>query len=459
MKIKVSGLIVIFFLVINSVKSQPYYFRHYQVENGLSNNTVGCSLQDQQGFLWFGTKDGLNRFDGYTFKTFQNDRDDPTSISSNFIISLHEDKSGVLWVGTDRGLFKYNAATESFSPVSNAPASEIRGIQMDNNHCLWFIIKDQLYKYDFKKGSPIRYSQLQSYGVTSIGMAADGDLWITTSAGFIIKLNTNTNGTRVIDVFEKSKPIESRWIQKLYDTGNGKLLIGTANHGMKILDLRTHICKDVPMYSADKTGIFVRDFIQHADNEYWIATESGIFIYNSESDQLVNLKKDYNDPYSLSDNAIYTFCRDKEGGIWVGTYFGGLNYYPKQYTSFKKYFPMYGANSVSGNAIRELRKDGKGNLWIGTEDAGLNRLNPSTGLFTHFKHGNSKEQISHTNIHGLMADGNELWVGTFHQGLDVLNINTGKVTAHYTAAKNSLCSDFVCRILKTRSGKIILLYP
>ena len=100
------------------VNGQSYYFTHYQVENGLSNNAVICSLQDRQGFLWFGTKDGLNRFDGYSFKVFRNDADDPKSIGSNFIYCLHEDPKGGLWVGCDRGLFRYEAATESFRRIT-----------------------------------------------------------------------------------------------------------------------------------------------------------------------------------------------------------------------------------------------------------------------------------------------------------------------------------------------------
>lgn len=456
MKIKISLLIVVFFFIINTSKSQSYYFRHYQVEDGLSNNTVGCSLQDQQGFLWFGTKDGLNRFNGYTFKTFQNDRDDPTSIGSNFIISIYEDKNGVLWVGTDRGLFKYDAATESFSPLKTAPANEIRGIQMDNNDCLWFIVKNQLHKYDVKKGSSERVKPLFSYDATTISMASDGNLWIGTTLGLIIKLNTKNDTIDICDVFPKSEPIESRWIQKLYDTGKGTLLVGTASHGMKIFNIRTLDYKDVPIYSTDKKGVFVRDFVEHSTDEYWIATESGIYTYNFKNNKLVNLKKDYNNPYSISDNAIYTFCRDKEGGIWIGTYFGGINYYPKQYTNFKKYFPRYGNNSISGNAVREICKDANGNLWIGTEDAGLNKLNTATGIFTHFNNGAEKNKISHTNIHGLLVNGDELWIGTFHQGLDVLNIKTGKITAHYNASKHFLSSDFVCCILKTRSGKIMV---
>lgn len=455
MRFKPLLFIVIFLLAANTLKSQSYYFRHYQVENGLSNNTVGCSLQDQQGFLWFGTKDGLNRFDGYSFKVFQNDRDDPKSIGSNFIISLFEDKTGVLWVGTDRGLFKYDAITESFSPVINAPVDEIRGIQMDNNQCLWFIVRNRLYKYDLNKGSPGRYKKLNSYGVTSVCMTPDGTLWVSTTSGLIKKVNPATNEIATFSIFNKSEPVASRWIQKLYDAGKGMLFAGTSNHGMKIFNTLNSACRDIPMHGEGKAGVFVRDFIQHSENEYWIASESGIFIYNIKSGKLINLKKEYNNPYSISDNAAYTFCRDKEGGIWVGTYFGGVNYYPKQYTSFDKYFPEYGINSINGNAIREVCKDLNGNLWIGTEDAGLDKLNTATGVFTHFNPGRKKNKISHTNIHGLLINGNELWVGTFHQGLDILDVNTGKILRHYSAAGHSLSSDFICCLLKTRAGKII----
>lgn len=455
MRIKALLSIVIFLLIAGTSKGQSYYFRHYQVENGLSNNTVGCLLQDKQGFLWFGTKDGLNRFDGYTFKIFQNDRDDPKSIGSNFIISLFEDKAGTLWVGTDRGLFSYDAETESFSMVTMAPADEIRGIQMDNNHCLWFIVRNRLYQYNIKKGIVEQYKPLNSFSITSVCMTADGILWFSTISGLIKKVNPLSNAITTYSLFPDAEPAISRWIQKLYDAGNGMLFVGTSNHGMKIFDTSTAAYRDIPLYSEGKTGVFVRDFIRHSANEYWIASESGVYICNIKNGKLINLKKEYNNPYSISDNAIYAFCRDREGGIWVSTYFGGVNYYPKQYTSFRKYFPQYGINSISGNAIREVCKDQNGDLWIGTEDAGLNKLNTSTGLFTHFNPENPKNRISHTNIHGLLINGNELWVGTFHQGLDIVNINTGKVMKHYSAAKHSLSSDFICCLLKTRAGKII----
>ena len=130
---------------------QAYYFRHYQVENGLSNNATICSLQDKKGFLWFGTKDGLDRFDGYSFKIFRSSPDDTGSIGSNFIHCLYEDPGGILWVGTENGLYKYDAITESFSLLKASANAPIRDIRMDGKGNLWFIWGFTLSRYNEKK--------------------------------------------------------------------------------------------------------------------------------------------------------------------------------------------------------------------------------------------------------------------------------------------------------------------
>ena len=193
-------------------------------------------------------------------------------------------------------------------------------------------------------------------------------------------------------------------------------------------------------------------------NGYWIATESGIFIYNLKTGHSTNLQKQYNDPHSISDNAVYCFVKDKEGIIWAGTYFGGINYYPKQNTSFKKFFPMPGENSLSGNVVREIHQDQQGNIWVGTEDAGLNKFDTATRIFTHFKPRGDKKSIASTNIHGLFIDGEQLWLGTFENGLDVLNIKSGKVQRHYSmgTGEHDLKSNFIYHISKLSNGDIVL---
>ena len=445
-------------LFAHKLKAQPFYFRHYQVENGLSNNATICSLQDNKGFLWFGTKDGLDRFDGYSFKVFRNLPNDTSSIGSNFIHCLYEDVKGNLWVGTEKGLYKYNAITESFHVLKGTANESVRDIRMDNKGQLWFILGFTLTRYNEGKKTFESYEINNHFEATSICIAADGIVWASTPIGLLKKYNAANNTFSSYSLFSHSKPAVSKWIERVYATNEGKILVGTSNQGAKIFDVQTNDYSDININSTNKTEFFVRNFIQTSATEFWIATESGIFIYNMRNGEVINLQKKYNDPFSISDNAVYCFIKDKEGSIWAGTYFGGVNYYPKKNTSFKKYFPRLDENSISGNVVREIHQDNDGHLWIGTEDAGLNKLNIATKKFIHYLPALNKESISSTNIHGMLITENELWIGTFENGLDVLNIKTGKVIRHYdgSANANSLNSNFIYCISQTNTGQIML---
>ena len=447
-------------LILSSLflKAQHYYFKHYNVENGLSNNSVICSLQDKNGFMWFGTKDGLNRYDGYTFKVYRNDRADSESIGSNFILSLYETREGTLWAGTNKGLYQYDDTTESFHLLKGSGNNEIRDIEMDDKKNLWFIAGTTLHKYNMVSKSTMIYNPNIYFNATSICLEKDGALWTSTDDGSLKKYNAVNNSFSTYNVFLHSKHAVSRWIEEIYAPNDSSLLVGTSSQGIKLFNTRTGTYKDILTYNRDKTEIFARDFIKNNEDEYWIATESGIFIYHIKTEKITNLRKKYGDPYSVSDNALYTLCKDKEGGIWAGTYFGGVNYYPKQYNSFDKFYPDSNPNSLNGNAIREICQDRFGAIWIGTEDAGLNKLNLQTGDFAHFKPVGTKSSICYSNIHGLLATDNELWIGTFEHGLDIMDIPSGKVTRHYSASDqpNSLRNNFIHDIYKTRSGDIII---
>jgi ligand-binding sensor domain-containing protein/signal transduction histidine kinase len=436
------------------ILAQKISFTHYQVEAGLSNNTVLCSIKDCNGFMWFGTKDGLNRFDGYVFKTFRNDPADSKTIGNDIIYSLYQDRSGALLVGTDRGIYQYDALTESFSLLKTGTQNEIRAIKADRDGNLWFISDMALYKYNrrTRKGTNIKEA-----GSNNISLDFVNDvLWVSTTDRLIKRYNPRTSSFTSYNVFDHSTSATSYWIQKISNAGNGKLLVGTSNQGIKLFDTQTGTYKDLITHNSDKTEIFARDFLRFSDSEYWMATESGIYTYNTATEKATLLQKQYNNPYSLSDNAIYTICKDEEGGVWVGTYFGGLNYYPKQYTPFEKYFPKTGENSLGGNAVREICADHNGNLWIGTEDAGLNKYNPLTGKFVNYKPLGADYNISTGNIHGLLAIGDRLLIGTFEHGLDVMDIKTGRVISHHTVFKdNVLKSNFFYTLYQTRNGQVI----
>ncbi|MFC0772095.1 ligand-binding sensor domain-containing protein [Terrimonas alba] len=432
----------------------PYYFRHYEVEHGLSNNTVLCSVMDKKGFMWFGTIDGLNRFDGYTFKVFRNDPANPKSLGNNSVFSLLTTDDGKILAGTAKGLYYYDPVDQSFELIPFTSNKEVGDLCKDNSGNIWFTIDKTLNSYS-EHSKTVR-SYPPEVLATSICKDQDGNVWVGTANGFINKYDKATDRFTSYDLFSKSRATSGKYITKIFNTNKGSLLVGTLNQGIKLFDIKTKDYKDLLIYNHDKTEIFAKDFIQYSEDEYWVATEYGLFIYNINGGKFTTLRMQYNNSYSISDNAINTLYRDREGGIWAGTRFGGISYYPYPYTSFEKYFSQNGINSIKGNGVHEICPDGRGNLWIGTEDAGLNKLNVKTKVFEHFVPDGKKGSISYSNIHGLLIVDNELWIGTYQYGLDRMNLKTGKIIKHYTAGKNSFASNFIVHLYKTKSGNILV---
>lgn len=441
---------------MSNTMAQSYFFKHYQVENGLSNNTVYCSTQDKNGFLWFGTKDGLNRFDGYHFKTFH-PAELPHTYNPDLINCLKIDKRGTLWVGSTKGLYFFDNQKERLLRFAQTEAfNEINAITIDGKNQLWFLSRQMICRYNTENKRITVFPVSKFFVATALTVDASGNLWVATNHGLIGKFQENTGTFKVYDVFVHSPKVSSNWIHTLYFVGNEALYIGTASQGIKRFDLKTETYNDVLRTNPDKTKVHVRDIQAYAKNELWFATESGIFILNTKTNQFTNLKKKFLDPFSLTDNAVYSLCKDKEGGIWIGTYFGGINYFSKKHSLFQKYFADNSKKSISGNAIREICEDYQGNIWIGTEDRGLSKLNPTTGAITQFMPTGESTSIIYSNIHGLMAVGNDLWIGTFEHGLDILDIRTGKVKKRYNTGtgKYELKNNFIVSLFQSKAGYI-----
>lgn len=452
-------IITIIFLLLFAeiVHAQPYYFKHYQVENGLSNNSVFASVQDDMGFMWFGTKDGLNRFDGYSFKTYRHDPADPTSLGNDKIYSLLSDKTAGLWVGTDLGLYKYNPEKETFHPVKETLQIGIRSINIDNKGNLWLLSNGKMYRYNPAKEDFLPVPVNDAFEVCSVYCQSNGEILVSSAEGKIAIYEPQSRSFRTRYQMNKKGRASIGWISAFKETTDHQLLLGSNSQGLKLYNPKTGVLKDVIILNKDKTHIFVRDICARNADEFWIGTESGLYIYNHKTGSVSHLQKQYSNPYTLSDNAIYSVCTDRDGGMWMGTYFGGTNYYATPSSIFTKYFPEQQQHAISGSDIREICKDKNGNFWIGTEDAGLNKLDPKTGRFTSFFPTGNKTTIAHSNVHGLVIDGDRLWIGTFEHGLDVMDINTGLVLKHYGAGKgSSLRSSFVLSIFKTKAGDILL---
>lgn len=436
-----------------NTNAQQYSFFQYQVEQGLSNNTVTCSLQDKNGFLWFGTKDGLNRFDGYQFKTFYPARKNENE--ANYIICLACDSKGTIWAGSSSGIYRYDKEKEKLIPFLDT-LKYVGQIYPDLQGNLWFIADRQLYRYSFVSQKLTNLSSTTRLKGVSF-LISDNYIWLGGIDGFLYRIDPVTGTYVSADVFAHSpKPLSTK-ITKILSDNTGGIFIGTLSQGIKRLDRHTLAYEDLLNNNKNKTSIYVHDILQTDKNEFWFATESGIYVYHVISRKFTRLVKKNLDPYSLSDNAVYTLCKDKENGIWAGTFFGGINYYNRLTSSlFERYFPDNTTHSISGNAIRAITEDPNGNIWIGTEDAGLNQLNAVTKQIKQFKADGKKGSIAFSNIHGLTMAGDNLVVGTYHHGLDVLNIKSGKVIKHFSSGpgKDKLKNDFIICLLYTRRGEL-----
>ena len=436
-----------------SLLGQDFYFDHYKVEDGLSHNTVLSSLQDQKGFLWFGTKNGLNRFDGYTFRLFQNDPGNPKSLKGNYVECLHEFDNSV-WVGTDNGLFRYDDRFENFEIVANTANTQITTIENDTLGNLWYIAEGTLYKYNVARNHLDSFPPEQFFNPTDIIRTQTNEIWVVSNKALYQNIEaTDSFKKYILDISADAKnPFR---VNRLFNLNEHTLLLGTQNHGAVTFDTTLGLIEDfAPL--KDET-YFVRDFALRQKNELWVATESGLHIHNLTTGSHTNLKKNYDDPYALSDNAVYSLTVDDEGGVWAGTYFGGINYHPRQYSPFKKFFPMASQNSINGNAVREIRPDSFGNIWIGTEDGGLNKYDPNSGNITNYTSKDKKEEgiLTHYNIHGLLPRGDKLWISMFDNGLDILDIETGKIVTHYSIGeKGALRSNFVFAIYETNAKDV-----
>ncbi|GHE47232.1 ligand-binding sensor domain-containing protein [Sphingobacterium griseoflavum] len=439
-------IIVSLFLFATIGRGQSYYFNHFGVDEGLSNNAILCSVQDKNGFLWFGTRDGLNRFDGYTFKQFYSDTDSNNGLGSNFIHSLMVDRNNHIWVGTDQGIYIFNPFLELFSAFRSEHQGEILQIEEDTKGNVWFISNNRLFCFQPLIGQLKQHTDIKDQVVSAFGFDQYGDVWI--GGNRTIK-NLKTGASYVLPV----KHDAPQWIEKIYRDDRQQLWIATSKHGLYTFDPSSGtIVHTLP--AIDRNPLFVRD-IQQADAEtFWIATESGVMVYHRSSGKYTRLRQQADHPWSLSDNAVYTICKDHQGGLWVGTFFGGLNYYHRQHNIFQKIFPRFLQSSIQGHAVREITQDKRGQIWIGTEDNGLYAWDKRHGIFHRF---NTENGLSHTNIHGLALAGDSLLVGTFDRGLDILDTRTHKLIKHFdTQNSPGLSNNFIYQIYRTKKGRILL---
>ncbi len=418
------------------ILSTDIRFEHISIEQGLSQNSVLCTLQDNKGFMWFGTWDGLNKYDGYNFTIYRHDQGNPHSLGDNTVWSLYEDLGGALWIGTGAGLDYLNRETGQFTHYQHNPNDP---------------------------------ASLSDNVVLSIWEDPSGALWIGTANGGLNKLDRSTGRfTRYQHNPDDPYSLSSNSGVTIYpDTlrsrgdWTGMLWVGTSN-GLNKFDVGTqrftryqHIPGDAQ--SLSDNGILT--VYEDRSGTLWIGTNKGLDWYNRETGHFVHYQHLASDPHSLSDNMVWRIYEDRLGTLWIGTLEQGLDKFDREHGRFIHYRndPNNPA-SLSNNRIRSIYEDRSGALWIGTDGGGLDKFDVGKKGFTNYQSDpNDSNTLSAKSVLAVYEDrSGVLWIGTISGGLDKFDRETMQFT-HYRYDPRypySLSSNFILSLYEDHRGTL-----
>lgn len=360
-------------------RSSDYSFQHIDNIDGLTANYVKCIVQDRQGFMWFGTKNGLNRYDGSTIRHY--DCTDPElGLGNNNIDALYCDENSNLWIGTDRGIYIYNPHSEKISYVSRKTKDGyeadnwVQRIAGDGNGHVWALLPDTgifLYSNDSVRRFTINTSeQFKKSYPSDMCVDSKGNVWIVTAGLGIYRYDPTGERFTRINPSGVSDGVGLHMVTVAEDP-DGNILAGTIDGHIYSYNPQTNLLSEIDF--SRRGQIYLRS-LHCADNEIWAGAQTGLYIIDKISGRETLLKEDPLNPFSLSDNAVYCMYGDLEGGTWVGTLFGGVNYFANK--DFR--FTNVGiAEGLPSRLVIGLASDRDGRIWIGTETDGVSIYNPS----------------------------------------------------------------------------------
>lgn len=433
------------------IAGQQYNFRHYDVSDGLNHHMIFTIAQDSNGFIWMGTGNGINRFDGQSFVSY---------MPNHIILSIIVSPNGTIWAAIGAkpdGLYRYDENTDRFVCVPiDSVELEFDIIIDDKEETILMSSGNRLYSYDIHSGkTELRY-ETNKFEYIIDKCIIDDKIWFI-SGRDINCYDPILKTVESYDLFAHSPPTIQQVATRMIFDGKQQLWIGTRHNGLKIFDLKTKEYTDVPLGSSGSSPVSVRSILKITDKEFWIGTETGLMIYHPETKKTVTTTKRYANSFSLKDNNIYSLLADKEGGIWIGTYWRGIHYYHPSYSRFENYTADNTLYSVGGDVIKTITEDSEDNIWIATEDNGISKFNPTASLFEHFRPDGKEGELSSAKIQSLHAEGNHLWIGTFFNGINILDVRSGKVIK-YLNSKNvpGVPLDRTTDIFKAKSGDLYL---
>ena len=410
---------------------ESFNFKNITIEDGLSQSTVETIYQDSKGYIWIGTNDGLDRYNGYEFKHYKHDKYDKNSIANNYIVDIIEDKNGYIWVSTIGGLSRINPDKDE---IKNYYSKEDSGNLSNSN--LWQILCtkdnrliastiDGLNVYDKNKDKFTRIlykeGELPSQYIYSLEEDINGHIWVGTDNG-LVELDKDLN---IVKSYQDA--IGDSDVYNVYDDSKGNIWVCTLDNGLFKINLDDKSVENYKNNNSKRSipSNNVRDIISDSEGKLWIATDKGLCTFDYEREEFITYNKKSYQSNSLIDDEIFCLLKDSSGLIWIGTYSGISRFNPNSnFTHFK--LDPYEDNSISGNVIHGIYEDDDKTLWIGTNESGVNIINGES-----IKHLNKENSnIVSDLIEDITGFKNYIFIGT-NEGLSVL-VKNDKTAKNYT---------------------------
>ncbi len=461
-----------------ALNAQELRFKHLTIEDGLSQNSVHCMIQDRQGFMWFGTQDGLNRYDGYSFSVFRYDPAETSSVSNSWIQTLYEDRHGFLWVGTDGGgLNRFDRKTRTFRAFRHDPNdpstlshNRVWSVCEDRQGRLWIgTYGGGLNLYDTKtetfasfKNDPKDPASISENYVITIYEDRAGRIWVGTLGGGLNLFDADKKKfTAFINRPNDPSSLSDNRVRTIYEDHSGRLWIGTYS-GLCLFkpESQTFKCfKNDPGNAQSLSYNSVFSIYEREPGRLWLGTfGGGLNSFDVETGTFRSYMYDPRDPSSLTDNSIYSLYEDRSGRLWAGTYSGGLNLYDPKSKAFHSYKnDPDNLSSLTDNRVRTIYEDRSGRLWVGTY-GGINIYDPVTKKFTVLKKDmNDPSSLSENRVRMIYEDrSGRIWIGTSSGGLNLYDRETKKfkVFKNEPGDTTSLSNNSVWCIFQDQSGRV-----
>ncbi|WP_168196294.1 hybrid sensor histidine kinase/response regulator transcription factor [Echinicola soli] len=401
-------------------------FHKITTHDGLSHSTVYTIAQDHKGYIWIGTREGLNRYNSYGLKTYYNGQENTGGLSADRILCLKPASEQRLFIGTSEGLDRYDYQTDRVENIhyQGKPLGYIKCLFESSDALLYVCAESGLYLID-KQNKATRLSEESN--TLAIAEYKTDVFWLMTSKGVYL---VNKMGDVIKEYADLKPNLKTRNnFYCLFKDNQGTMWVGTQEGAFWYLPQKDKFEK-VETAEEKSAVSLVRAINEDDQNRIWIGTEKGMYVYDKVSGNTEHYAQSFDQsPYALSDQSVYCILKSRENIMWMGTYFGGVNFVKLRESGFVKVVPDGGENSLSGKAVSQLTEDRQGRLWIGSEDAGVSVWDKERQHFTYFTSKNSPSSISGNNVHALQQDGEgNIWLGTFLEGLDRYDPATGKFT-------------------------------